>query len=1279
MNASLLNSLAIFPHPIAQISESGDFLMANPAFWELHQCEPHLCIFSLLNLHGQAREEWESQLAGHEAFIMNQSYQTSLGDEKWLRWSLKPGPEESCWWAMVSDITPMKSMRERHLLLESAFEAVDDVVVIADAGSIDEAHNGPKVLDVNPAFEEVTGYSRADIIGKTPRILQGPDTDRAELDKIRQALENVEAVEAEVINYKKDGTPFRSNLVINPIRDESGRLTHWVSIQRNISDRLHAQELLKKNSELLNETQKLAKIGGWELEVASGQTFWTEEVYRIHGVDRSFDHNKHNGLEFYHPEDKPFIEDALENAISNEIPFDVECRFINAQEKQIWVRVLGRPVIEQGKVVRVIGLFQDISGQKVIEERLKVESRRLTEVLEATHIGTWEWRFDEDRWEVSTNILLMLGLDPEAGQSLCFADRISLIHPDDRALVQRALNEHFMKLCQHYEMEFRMKHQSGHWIWVKEKGKVLNWQKDGVPISLSGTIEDVSDRIHTDLKIKQMGERFTLAAQSAGIGIWDYYPIENRLEWDEQMYALYGLRAQDFEGAYEAWAKHVHPDDLPRAAKEFEDAIEGTGEFNTEFRVIHPSGLIRYISGTAMIVRNASGQAIRVTGVNYDITEKRQNIEQLHLLQQVVETAKDSIIITEADHESQRILYANRAHEEMTGYYLEDIIGKSPRIFQGPKTDRLELDRVRREILSGKTVEAELVNYRSNGEEFWIHMIVSYVKDAHDRITHFVSIQRDITDRKQAELALVDAKEQAERASAAKSEFLSTMSHEIRTPLNAVIGMTGLLAETQLDHEQHGFLRTIRQGGESLLSVINDILDYSKIEAGKVELEKEPFNLVDPVEDTLELLAGKAFEKGIELMYQIEKDCPKVIVGDVTRLRQILVNLVGNAIKFTEKGEIVVRVHQVSSLRNWKTLQFSVQDTGIGIPPQKLNRLFQSFSQVDASTTRKYGGTGLGLAISKQLVQLQGGRIWVESVLKQGSTFHFTIIAEEAPVSHTAHSLEPILTGKQVLVVDDNLTNLTIIEHQLASIGVKVFTFSDPILALNHLRSHPTLDWDLAILDFHMPGMDGVELGRRIRSVARHQDLPLMLLSSGNAINTDEQKQIFTQILQKPVRKQPFLNHLKKMITRQMEPVPGKRKASQPEIDLSAYSILLTEDNQTNQKVAKKMLEKFKVKVEVANNGLEALEFVKFRSFDLILMDMQMPEMDGVQATLAIRALPDIQQPLILAMTANTSQQDRQICFDAGMDDFISKPIKLSDLRTILHQWLVERSKEMTS
>jgi PAS domain S-box-containing protein len=660
-----------------------------------------------------------------------------------------------------------------------------------------------------------------------------------------------------------------------------------------------------------------------------------------------------------------------------------------------------------------------------------------------------------------------------------------------------------------------------------------------------------------------------------------------------------------------------------------------------------------------------------------DLTERKAAEAQVHVQKRYFETlfANNPVAILTLDS-AHKAMSCNPAFERMFGFERSEFAGRPGEEFIVPDDEKMRAKSVKlmSQAAIGESVHEIVERRQKDGQILQVELFAVPVVVIGEQLGLLV-LYHDIT-------SLIQAREAAEQAARTKSEFLANMSHEIRTPLNAIIGMAGLLLDTPLNDEQHEFANTVRISGDTLLTLINDILDFSKIEAGKMTLEQQPFYLASCVESALDLVAPRAAEKGIDLAYIMQDNIPTRWMGDVTRLRQVLVNLLSNAVKFTEKGEVVVNVHAEQKKGVEYELFFSVRDTGIGIPREKVDTLFQAFTQVDASTTRRYGGTGLGLAISKHLVHLMGGKIWVDSEIGSGSTFYFTFRSEIVPVVGTGPVVinvsQPNLAGRKLLIVDDNPTNRVILSRQSQTWGMLPQAVESGAAALALLEHAP--DFDAAILDMQMPDMDGLTLAKIIQSKPAHANLPLIMLTSLGRRPEDESQVRFAAYLTKPIKSSLLYEALISVF----EEFPAaKKKDTHPLFDphmseKHPLHILLAEDNVINQKVAVSILERLGYRPDVAANGLEVLEALRRQDYDVILMDVQMPEMDGEEAAVQIqKEWPAARHPRIIAMTANALEGDREHYLSIGMNDYISKPVRVDELiRALLASSPLDHKKE---
>ena len=941
---------------------------------------------------------------------------------------------------------------------------------------------------------------------------------------------------------------------------------------------------------------------------------------------------------------------------------------------------------------------RDVSARVATERLLKSKQDHLTDAQTLAHIGSWDWDMITGAETWSDEQYRIFGYAPQAITPTYDTFREAL-HPDDRASVFQAI-EAIVAHDLPYDIECRIFRPSGEERTIHCRGKVIR-DTLGKPIRMAGIVQDITERKQTALKLEVVNHRLRLATESAGTGVWEYEIQQDRLVWDTQMLALYDYELEDFPGAYEAWSQRLHPEDKAPAERALQEALEGHRQFDTEFRLILPNGSIRHIKAYAQVIKNSQGVPTRMVGVNNDITnEKNRTAELVDTL-----TAINRVLATVEFTLDGTILTANDNFLQLMGYRLEEIQGQHHRLFCEPAyAASPEYQAFWAKLNRGEFDAGVYRRISKNGNSVWIESSYNPVFNAHGLPYKIVKFGTDITGRKQAEfklqqatqelaskhIKLMEAHQAATAATRAKSQFLATMSHEIRTPMNAIIGMADLLQETSLSENQQEYVNRFSRAATGLMELLNSILDISKIEAGHLKLESIPFDVHDLVDKIGELMAIRAGAKNLELVAYVHPDVPAWMTGDPTRLRQVFINLLGNAIKFTDQGEVVLRIEPNQAALGEVTLRIepeqadpsalccSVSDTGIGIPTGMLHSIFESFTQGDSTTTREYGGTGLGLSISKQLVELMGGELHVESAPGRGSTFSFVIRLAAAPVPTLAPEKTPSLaiTGCRILIVDDNDTNRLIVREHLHRFGALLVEASDGVAALAALQK--TRDqgqpFSLAILDYHMPNMNGLELAEAIRALPEYRTLPLLLTTSEMRGVTEQRAHALgiTHTICKPIGRKRLLDSVAAamgQISAESDPTEPPPAAPEPSL-LPPLRILLVEDLEDNRDVVRLFLKNTPYQLDMAENGAVGVERFQAGSYDVVFMDMQMPVMDGLESTAAIRRWEQEQQRQptpIISLTANAFQDEIDKSLAAGCTAHLSKPIKKKVLLQTIH------------
>ena len=952
----------------------------------------------------------------------------------------------------------------------------------------------------------------------------------------------------------------------------------------------------------------------------------------------------------------------------------------------------------------------------------------LRQIVECGNQGIWVMDLDGCTVYANSKLADMLGYPVDEVRSLLLSDLL-----DEVGKVQAA--DFFRRQRQldgtTETSESMLLRSDGAPVWTSISHSP--WRSaDGELLGLIAFVTDITDRRRVDEELRRRDEQFAEAQRVAHLGSWEWEVAADQIRWSDELYRIFGLTPNEFEATFQGYITMVHPDDRQIVIDEVTACLNGESRFELDHRVIRSDGGVVWVRSSGEALRDAEGHPLLMRGTALDITAFRATLDALQrttsryqLLQTMASAANAAESLEEVLEHAVREMCEQLRWPAVRAY----LVSGDPPSLSSTACWRLDDPESRpaggvpgspgRGSACRPDSEAATrlaVQTYAAGEPRWqaepgamgslepfrgssstanfafpvisdqkVVAVLEFVTDAQVRPVEAVELCEQVAlqlarvaERERSNQELTAARDNAVEAARAKSAFLATMSHEIRTPMNGVVGLTDLLLSTSLDGRQRQYAEGVQSAGEALLAIINDILDFSKIEAGKLDLEIIDFEVPQIIEEVAGLVARQAHAKGVELLAHSRLNLPAVLRGDPARLRQVLLNLASNAIKFTNKGEVVLSARIESETEAAVRVRFEVTDTGMGISPENQQRLFQAFSQVDASTTRRFGGTGLGLAISKQLVEAMGGRLTVLSAPGKGSTFGFTLPLSRGDDSSIAPpSRRHLLDGTRVLVVDDNATNRLILHDQLTTWNVQpqLAESGAQALVLLHSAARRNEPIDLALLDLNMPGMDGLELARRINHDPALRGIRLIALTSADAEPADLQAGGVSASLTKPVRS----SQLYDCLVRTLQPASTAPQRAQlvpaaPDQG-SRGRLLVVEDNGTNQLVARGLLTRLGYRVDIAANGREALQALDRTDYVAVLMDCRMPEMDGYTATGEIRRHEGDGQHLpVIAMTAGALEGDEERCLAAGMDDYIAKPIRIGDLQTILDRWVSQQS-----
>ena len=1078
---------------------------------------------------------------------------------------------------------------------------------------------------------------------------------------------------------RHDGTYQWFSTRAVPIWDRARDTVRWFGTNTNIESFKRLEAELRHARDLLVLGVRGSKVSIFEFDISNGtldnarQTMinlWESLGYDPTTAPTTFGPGTELAI---HPDDLARVRSEVHSYLDGaNQDFEIEFRVRRSDGTVLWHLARGVAYRDaEGKPLRFIGSFVDITDKKLVEERHRQSEQRWQTLTETLPQLVWSAKADGTGEYFSTQAEKFIGL-PEA--ELIGAGWLNAVHPDDRAHTIEVWTA-ALRTGSLYEVDFRIRRADGVYRWFTTRAEPL---RDGAGrvFRWVGTCTDIEGGKQLAEKLRASEERWRSHAESLPQFVFTMTPDGMADYFSTTTSAYTGLPQGELLGW--GWGEAIHPDDRERTIATWLDNLGNRRAHEVEHRIRGADGTYRWFTTRAAAVLDGSGEIVAWFGTCTDIEDLKQLEADLRQAKERLELAIRSanLCIWEYDMPDGTLENSRETLTNVWESFGYDLLDAPAMVAAVIHPD--DLPRVNERImacLNGDTpaFEAEHRVRHKDGSYHWILGRGVTLRDAEGRPTRLVGTSVDINDIKRIEADLLRAREAAESANRAKDEFLANVSHEIRTPMNAILGMTELALDSARTEHQRQLLSTVRTAARNLLNIINDLLDFSKIAAGKLALDEADFSLRGALSDTMRALAPRAHRKGLELVSQVSSDVPDSLYGDAGRLRQVLMNLVGNALKFTAQGEVVVAVVFDSRAGDSILLRFAVRDTGIGIARDKQAAIFRAFEQEDASTTRKYGGTGLGLTISSQLVALMGGEISVQSEPGRGSTFGFTArFALSSRADLGADAISPkVLEHLQVLVVDDNETNRQVLVDRLTEWRMRPLAVGDAAAALDALvrAEAQGTPFALVLLDARMPDLDGITLAAEIQARFGSSSQRLILLSSDDdpVLPARSREAGIKAYLLKPVQHSELLETIWAVMNTELLPEHGNETRSTVAENLVrrvALRILVAEDNELNVALLRELLTQSGHSAEFASDGRTALALSTTNSFDLLLLDLHMPEMDGFEVVQAIRQaeLTTGRHLPIIALTARSSNRDRARCLAAGMDDFLSKPIEADAL-----------------